>query len=90
MEPNLIVKLYAPFSDLAGARQVGLSLAEPTTARELIHLLGQRYPRLAPHLAEDRPNDEAVLLVVNGRLAEPGDAVRPGDEVFLCPQISGG
>lgn len=90
MEPQLIVKLYAPFSDYAGTRQVSLPVAAALTARELLGRLVELYPRLAPHFAEDRPSDEAVLLVINGRLAALGDAVRPGDEVFVCPQISGG
>jgi sulfur carrier protein ThiS len=35
-------------------------------------------------------NPEAMLLVVNGRLAEVDDILKPGDRVNLMPAISGG
>lgn len=34
--------------------------------------------------------DEAVLLVVNGRTAEGGTVLNEGDEVRLVPAIAGG
>lgn len=36
------------------------------------------------------PDQEATLLVVNGRTAEPEQALKDGDEVHLIPAISGG
>ena len=35
-------------------------------------------------------DQEATLLVVNGRTAEPMQALQDGDEVHLIPAISGG
>jgi molybdopterin converting factor small subunit len=35
-------------------------------------------------------NLEATLLVVNGRTADPMQALQDGDEVHLIPAISGG
>ncbi|MCL4464970.1 MAG: MoaD/ThiS family protein [Chloroflexi bacterium] len=90
MEQELTVKLYAPFSDFAGARLVALQVSKPLSAKGLLNELAARYPALAPHFDEDRSSDEAVLVVVNGKLAEAQDAVKPGDDVFICPQITGG
>ncbi|MHB1134874.1 MAG: MoaD/ThiS family protein [Chloroflexota bacterium] len=87
---RLIVTLYAPFSDFAGAREVALSLADAVPAGEVLRMLAAAYPKLGPHLAEERPSDEAVLLLVNGRLAQASDLVHAGDEVILLPQITGG
>jgi len=36
------------------------------------------------------PQPEAVLLVVNGRQADAGQALAEGDEVHLIPALSGG
>ena len=84
------ISVYAPFSDFAGVKEAALVLDDETTVAQVVRRLAAAYPALGPHLAEDRPSDEAVLLIVNGRLASPGDPVRPGDEVFLIPQITGG
>jgi molybdopterin converting factor small subunit len=35
-------------------------------------------------------NQEATLLVVNGRTADPMQALQDGDEVHLIPAMSGG
>ncbi|MHB1417534.1 MAG: MoaD/ThiS family protein [Chloroflexota bacterium] len=90
MNYEITVKLFAPFSDAVGARQVTLRIPGAVTTPELLRLLGEQYPPLAPYLAEDRPHDEAILLIVNGHMTSSEDEVRPGDNVFLCPQISGG
>ena len=37
-----------------------------------------------------RADQEATLLVVNGRTADPMQALQDGDEVHLIPAISGG
>jgi sulfur carrier protein ThiS len=36
------------------------------------------------------PDDESTLLVVNGRVAAPGQPLADGDEVHLIPALSGG
>jgi MoaD family protein len=90
MERELKVKLYAPFSDFAGTRQASLQIGGPLSVKDLLAELAARYPALAPHFDEQRASDEAVLVVVNGRLAEGQEPVQPGDDVFICPQITGG
>ncbi len=44
---------------------------------------------LLERLAIDFPL-ESLLLVVNGRLVEPGHILQAGDRVNLMPAISGG
>jgi len=36
------------------------------------------------------PDCEAILMVINGRTADPGQALNEGDEIHLIPAISGG
>jgi molybdopterin converting factor small subunit len=37
-----------------------------------------------------KPDQEATLLVINGRTADPEQALKDGDEVHLIPALSGG
>jgi molybdopterin converting factor small subunit len=90
MGDQITVKLYSPFSDIAGCRQVTLSVTHPMSAADTLRLLGDRYPALKPYVAEGGQQGGAFLLVVNGRLTSLDDVVHSGDEIFLCAQVSGG
>jgi len=35
-------------------------------------------------------DDESILLIINGRVAAPGQPLADGDEVHLIPALSGG
>jgi molybdopterin converting factor small subunit len=89
MDNQVTVTLYSPFSDIVGCRQVTLSVVQPMSVADTVRLLGDRYPGLKPYV-EGGPHGGAFLLVVNGRLTSPDDAVHAGDEILLCAQISGG
>lgn len=90
MGDQVTVKLYSPFSDVAGCRQVALPVTHPMSVADTLHLLGDCYPALKPYVSEGGQQGGAYLLVINGRLACPDDTIRPGDEIFLCAQVSGG
>lgn len=91
MADAVTVRFYAPLSDLVGGKEVVLPLAEPLPVVDFLVRLQEAYPALRPFLAGGGSGgEEPILVVVNGRLAFPEDALRPGDEVFLSPQISGG
>jgi sulfur carrier protein ThiS len=50
---------------------------------------GSTLADLLDHLALPR-RDDSVLLVINGRQAEPEDVLRDTDEVHVIPALSGG
>ncbi len=59
---------------------------EVTTVAELLAWLQQRGPGHAEALADL----SALKVAVNQEYAQPGDPVRPGDEVALFPPVTGG
>ena len=58
-------------------RKVEVDLAAGTTLGDLLARL-------------EIPEHEGILLVVNGRTADPGQGLREGDAVNLIPAVSGG
>ena len=60
--------------------------AEVTTVGELMHWLARQRPGFAAALAAPG----VVRAAVNQDYAEPGDPVRPGDEVAFFPPVTGG
>lgn len=89
---RVTVKLLRPYSDTAGweTRQVEFGGG---TLRALLLALGERFPALGKELlgAGGAP-DEAVALLLNGRMAGPGDgaALGEGDTVTIFTPVSGG
>jgi len=92
MEKHITVRLYSPFSDVAGCRELTLPATAPVSAASFLRHMGELYPALQPYLAEGGDQGGHFLLVIDGRLARMNEeeVVRPGDEVYLCAQISGG
>jgi sulfur carrier protein ThiS len=58
--------------------QVQVWLAPGATLADLLSLLEIQIPL------------DALLLVVNGRVCEAGQVIRPGDKVELIPALEGG
>jgi molybdopterin synthase sulfur carrier subunit len=60
--------------------------AEVTTVGALMDWLGSRYPGFAEAMAAPG----VIRAAVNQDYAQPGDPVRPGDEVAFFPPVTGG
>jgi sulfur-carrier protein len=75
--------LFARARDLAGAAEVALDLAPGATVADLRHLLGIRYPKLAPLL-------ERCAVAVDNELADASTPILPAAVVALLPPVSGG
>ena len=90
MMEGITVRLYPPFSDLAGCRRLVLLAARPLLPGDLLRLLAEQCPSLRPHLREDGGHGGAIVLVSNSRLLGPEDRVQGGDEVDVCPAAWGG
>jgi sulfur-carrier protein len=59
---------------------------EAGNIRQLLRLLGARYPALEPHLGE------GLAVAIDGEIFQDAwlEPIPPGSEVYLIPQIAGG
>ena len=59
---------------------------EATTVRQLFRQLGERYPKIKPHL------EEGVAVAIDGQIYQDAwlEPIPPGSEVYLLPQLAGG
>jgi molybdopterin synthase catalytic subunit/molybdopterin converting factor small subunit len=80
----ITVKLFAMLKDKAGCAEVALD-ERPATVKELLAIVGERFPGLRDILACGR-----ILISVNQEFVKPDSPVRDGDEVALMPPFSGG
>ena len=77
------VRLFASLKDKAGKGQVTVELAQPATTANLLAALARAYPALAASLP-------VTLVAVNRVYAGTDTPIEPGDEIALCPPVSGG
>ena len=81
---QVVVKLFGPAAQKAGAREVRLSMdADRPTCAAVRAALARAEPRLAGIV-------QAARLAVNQEFAGDDDRVLPGDEVALIAMVSGG
>ena len=80
---HIRVRLFAFQRELVGERHIRLELADGATVADGWDGLVARYPGLAP-------GRSSVRFARNGDYADPGDALRDGDELALIPPVSGG
>lgn len=84
MMPTVEIRYFAAARELCGTDHESLALPAATTrARDVLALLAERHPRLAPVVARMR-------LAVNGAIVHDDDPVRPGDELAVLPPVAGG
>ncbi len=59
---------------------------EANTIRQLLRLLGERYPGLKSHL------EQRVAIAIDGQIYQDSwlEPIAPGSEVHLLPKIAGG
>jgi molybdopterin converting factor small subunit len=76
------ILLFARYADELGGESVTVTLPSAATAADVLAAV-----RALPG-AERLP--PLPIVAVNQRYAQPGDPVRPGDEVALIPPVAGG
>jgi MoaE-MoaD fusion protein len=76
-------RLFAVQREIAGAREVALSLPVGATVDDAWHALVALHPALAPGRA-------FVRFAVNGEYTEPTAPLADGDELACIPPVSGG
>ena len=59
---------------------------EAKDVRQLMRLLGERYPRLKPHL------EDGMAVAIDGEIHQDAwlEPIAPESEVYLLPKIAGG
>lgn len=80
---QLSVRFFALYRERAGRSLAAIDAPDNATVADLIALLRQQFPRLAPPEA-------SIVVAVNQEYAEPDAILRPGDEICLIPPVSGG
>ncbi|MBN1487779.1 MAG: MoaD/ThiS family protein [Anaerolineae bacterium] len=81
---------------LAGERQLQLQLEEGVTFREIIRLLGKRYPKMIGQVVH--PDGETLyssqMMNLNGEhMVQPeqmGDSPKHGDRIIMMSILAGG
>ena len=89
------VRLFGSLRELAGEREIDVSLPDGATVRDLLNRLGELRPILAQRLLDEDGNiPRSVNVFVNGRdirdLGGLDTPVMPDDEVTLLPPAAGG
>lgn len=79
----LEIRLFATLKERAGQDKLRLQIDLPTTVAQLLDVLHETHPELAPSLSSS-------LVAVNKEFAAPTTPIQAGDEVALFPPVSGG
>jgi sulfur-carrier protein len=87
--------LYGSLRELAGEREIDVTLPDGATIRDLLGQLAELRPSLAPRLLDEDGNvTRFVNVFVNGRdirdLSGLATPVVPADEVTILPPAAGG
>jgi len=90
-----VVRLYASFRELAGEREIDVTLPDGATVRDLLRQLGELRPNIARVLLDENGNiTPSINVFVNGRdvrhLSGLDTPVTPDDEVTIIPPAAGG
>lgn len=81
--PTTRILMFASLTDLVGADEVEIELAEATPVHHLVESLEKRYPDMAKL-------QRSFRVAVNQEFVSDDFEVSPGDEVALIPPVSGG
>jgi molybdopterin synthase sulfur carrier subunit len=90
-----VVRLYAFLRELAGEREIDVTLPDGATVRDVLTRLGELRPVIAQRLpGTDGTIPPSVNVFLNGRdirdLNGLDTPVMPDDEVTILPPVAGG
>ena len=83
------IVLYAPFSQLAGRREVLLPFEPGMTVDRALRRLAGEVPGLAAQLSPEGI-ERTFLAVAGGRLLGTDSTLGGGEELLLVPPMAGG
>lgn len=87
------IVFHADFRRAADVGEVELDVGTEVALHELLAMLAEHVPALAPELGEVLERRELggnLLVLVGQQIATLDTVVRPGEKVRLTPPISGG
>lgn len=93
---QVLVELMGVARVVSGVKQVTLELEEGTTFRQIVRLLGQRYPQLVGEViqADGETFQASNMLNLNGRRmiqpAQMDNVPSDGDRLILMSILAGG
>lgn len=93
---NITVEFSGIARIVTGTRQVTLEVSDGTTFRQVVRLLGQRYPQLVGEVihADGETLQASNMLNVNGkRMVQPSQmqaSPEDGDRLILMSVLAGG
>ena len=79
----VIVRLFGPAREAAGADAIELALRAGATAGDALAVLAERVPALADLLPRSR-------VAVNLTYVDSTTPLAPGDEIAIVPPVGGG
>jgi molybdopterin synthase sulfur carrier subunit len=86
-------RLFADLAERADSRIVQVDTSEGASVRDALNDLLDANPELAERVLENQSVADHVNVLVNGTALSPDELDRQlesGDELALCPPVSGG
>ena len=80
---RVVMKLFGPAREAAGAASVMLELSRGATAGDAVAELARAHPAVAPLLPRTR-------VAVNLEYVDVRTPLAPGDEIAILPPVGGG
>ena len=80
---SVVVRLFGPAREAAGADAIELALEAGSTAGDALAALAERVPALADLLPRSR-------VAVNLAYVDATTPLAPGDEIAIVPPVGGG
>ncbi len=80
---NRVKVMYFQMSGLLAIKEEYFVLQRPAYYRDLLADVLEKHPVLSPRM-------QSMMVLVDGVLAQPGTALRDGDEVDFIPTVAGG
>jgi molybdopterin converting factor subunit 1 len=77
------VKFFAGPREALGRTETDLTIPDGAEVQDLLDILTDRYPILAPYMA-------TLSVAVNRAYVDRGTELRDGDEVACLPPVAGG
>lgn len=86
------IRFFKPFDELAGNKEVDLTLKKPMPVKELLAILADRIPSFKSYVRKEGNEVQSffVILVRGDEVLKLEDLVHEGDVVKVLPPISGG
>ena len=80
---KVVVRYFASIRELTGVKEEEIELPYGGTIENLIREATERHSML-------KAQNRAIIVSVNGELAEASRQLKPTDEVAMFPPVSGG